>query len=80
MHTTWGNPAFKDYVADSDATVVERLKRAGAIVVGKTNAHFMLADFAQTFNDVYGSTANPWDTARTPAAPAAAQQWRSRRG
>jgi amidase len=66
MHTTWGNPAFKDYVADSDATVVERLKRAGAIVVGKTNAHSMLADFAQTFNDVYGSTANPWNAARTP--------------
>jgi amidase len=66
MHTTWGNPGFKDYVADSDATVVERLKRAGAIIVGKTNVHFMLADFAQTFNDVYGSTANPWDTARTP--------------
>lgn len=66
MHTTWGNPAFKDYVADSDATVVERLKRAGAIVVGKTNVHFMLGDFAQTFNDVYGSTANPWDSARTP--------------
>ncbi|MDQ6806898.1 MAG: amidase family protein [Actinomycetota bacterium] len=66
MHTTWGNPAFKDYVADADASVVERLKRAGAIVVGKTNVHFMLADFAQTFNDVYGATANPWDTARTP--------------
>jgi amidase len=46
--------------------VVERLKRAGAIVVGKTNVHFMLADFAQTFNDVYGATANPWDAARTP--------------
>jgi amidase len=66
MHTTWGNPAFKDYVAGSDATVVQRLRRAGAIAVGKTNTHFMLADFAQTFNDVYGSTANPWDTARTP--------------
>jgi amidase len=66
MHTTWGNPAFKDYVADSDATVVERLKRAGSIVVGKTNTHFMLADYAQTFNDVYGSTANPWNPARTP--------------
>jgi amidase len=66
MHTTWGNPAFKDYVADSDATVVERLKRAGAIIVGKTNTHFMLADFAQTFNEIYGATNNPWDTTRTP--------------
>jgi amidase len=66
LHTTWGNPAFKDYVADWDATVVARLRRAGAIVVGKTNAHFMLADFAQTFNDVYGRTNNPWDLGFTP--------------
>ena len=35
LHTTWGNLAFKEYVADSDATVVRRLKEAGAIIVGK---------------------------------------------
>src|SRR6266545_3495856 len=35
MHTTWGNPAFKDYVAEWDATVVRRLRRAGAVLVGK---------------------------------------------
>src|SRR5438128_42910 len=56
LHTTWGNPAFKDCVADGEATVVQRLKQAGAIVVGKTNAHFMLADFGQTANDLYGVT------------------------
>jgi amidase len=66
LHTTWGNPAFKDYVADTDATVVQRLKRAGAIIVGKTNVHFMLADFGQTANDLFGVTNNPWDTTRTP--------------
>jgi amidase len=66
LHTTWGNPAFKDYVADSDATVVRRLKRAGAIIVGKSNVHFMLADFGQTANELYGVTNNPWDTTRTP--------------
>jgi amidase len=66
LHTTWGNPAFADYVADWDATVVRRLKEAGAIVVGKTNAHFMLADFGQTANEVYGVTNNPWDTSRAP--------------
>jgi amidase len=66
MHTTWGNPMFKDYVADWDATVVGRLKRAGAIIAGKTNVHFMLADFGQTANDLYGVTNNPWDTTRTP--------------
>jgi quercetin dioxygenase-like cupin family protein len=66
LHTTWGNPAFRDYVADADATVVRGLKSAGAIVVGKTNVPFMLADFGQTANEVYGVTSNPWDTTRTP--------------
>jgi amidase len=66
LHTTWGNPAFKDYVADSDATVVRRLKQAGAIIVGKTNLPFMLADFGQTANELYGVTNNPWDRTRTP--------------
>jgi amidase len=66
LHTTWGNPAFADYVAESDARIVRRLKEAGAIVIGKTNVHFMLADFGQTANEVYGVTNNPWDTQRTP--------------
>lgn len=66
LHTTWGNPAFADSVADWDATLVRRLRDAGAIVVGKTNVHFMLADFGQTANEVYGRTNNPWDPTRTP--------------
>ena len=66
MHTTWGEPAFADYVADSDAAVVQRLRDAGAIIVGKTNVHHMLADYGQTANDLYGRTNNPWDLARTP--------------
>jgi amidase len=66
LHTTWGNPAFRDYVAEADATAVRRLKEAGAIIVGKTNVHFMLADFGQTANDVYGVTNNPWDVTRSP--------------
>lgn len=66
LHTTWGNPAFKDFVADADATVPRRLERAGAIIVGKTNVAFMLGDFAQTANQLYGVTSNPWDTTRTP--------------
>jgi len=66
LHTTWGNPEWKDFVADWDATVVGRLRAAGAIVVGKTNAHQLLGDFAQTANQVYGVTNNPWDTSRTP--------------
>src|SRR5919106_3948555 len=66
MHTTWGNPAFKDYVADWDATVVRRLRAAGAILTGKTNVHFMLADYGQTANELFGATSNPWDVSRTP--------------
>jgi amidase len=66
MRTTWGNPAFKDFVADADATVVTRLRRAGAIIVGKTNVHFMLADYGQTANELFGATNNPWDLSRTP--------------
>jgi amidase len=66
LHTTWGNPAFRDHVASADATVVRRLRRAGAVVVGKTNVAFMLGDFGQTANELYGVTANPWDPARTP--------------
>jgi amidase len=66
LHTTWGNPEFADYVAETDATLVWRLRDAGAIVVGKTNVHFMLADFGQTANELYGVTNNPWDTGRTP--------------
>ncbi|HEY7488532.1 MAG TPA: amidase family protein, partial [Streptosporangiaceae bacterium] len=59
LRTTWGNPAFKDYVADADATVVRRLREAGAIIVGKTNVPFMLGDFGQTANELYGITSNP---------------------
>jgi amidase len=66
LHTTWGNPAYKDFVADSDATVAQRLRQAGAIIVGKTNVAFMLSDFGQTANELFGVTNNPWDTTRTP--------------
>ncbi len=66
LHTTWGHPAFKDYVADWDAAVVRRLQQAGAIIIGKTNVAFMLADYGQTANDLYGVTSNPWDPGRTP--------------
>jgi amidase len=63
--TTWGMPEFKDNVARKDALAVERLKRAGAIVFGKTNVPVLLADW-QSFNPIYGTTNNPWDLLRTP--------------
>jgi amidase len=63
--TTWGLPEFKGNVAKRDALAVERLKRAGAIVFGKTNVPQWLADW-QTFNPLYGTTSNPWDRTRVP--------------
>lgn len=65
MSTTWGNPAFADHRADTDATVVARLRAAGAVIVGKSNVAFMLGD-NQTDNERYGRTVNPWDVERTP--------------
>lgn len=65
LPTSWGIPAFKDNVAGSDAEVVRRFKAAGAHFMGKTNVPMELADF-QSYNDIYGTTGNPWDPQRTP--------------
>ncbi len=65
LPTTWGLPRGKDLTVASDALAVQRLKNAGAIVLGKTNVPFMLADW-QSYNQVYGQTNNPWDPTRTP--------------
>jgi len=63
--TSQGSLPFKDHVAKHDSTQVARLRAAGAIVVGKTNApEFGYA--AITKNLVYGVTRNPWDLERTP--------------
>jgi amidase len=64
MQTTWGLPNAKGWQPTEDAVAVARLKNAGAIIIGKTNIPRMLADF-QSFNDVYGTTNNPWNLART---------------
>lgn len=65
LPTTWGMPAFADAVADTDAVAVSRVKAAGAVVLGTTNVPLSLGDM-QTYNDIYGTTGNPWDLARTP--------------
>lgn len=62
--TTKGSPIYKDYVPGQDALLVERLKAAGAIVIGKTNTPEFGAG-SQTFNAVFGATRNPYDPART---------------
>src|SRR5262249_8357495 len=65
MPTTWGLPELKDNFPKRNAVAVDRLLAAGAILFGKTNVPAMLADW-QTFNDVYGTTNNPWDLRRVP--------------
>lgn len=65
LPTTWGHPDRRAVPVARDALAVERLKAAGAVVLGKTNVPVSLADW-QSFNPVYGSTNNPWDLARSP--------------
>jgi amidase len=65
LPTTWGIEAFADFVPAKDSLPVSRLKRAGAVILGKTNVPPMLADW-QANNPVYGRTNNPHDLSRTP--------------
>jgi amidase len=65
LPSTWGSPAFSGWVADKDAVAVQRLKAAGAIILGKTNVPPFLADWQST-NPVYGRTKNPWDLGCSP--------------
>ena len=64
IRTTWGSRIFEHHVPSEDALVVERLKAAGAIVVGKTNTPEFGAG-GNTFNAVFGATRNPWNLALT---------------
>ena len=63
--TTYGFEEHRANLARRHAVTVQRLLDAGAVLLGKTNVPVDLADW-QTFNPVYGTTANPWDTGRTP--------------
>jgi amidase len=64
IRTTFGSPIFADFVPDRDALIVERLKRAGAITLGKTNTPEFGAG-SQTFNPLFGATRNPYDLTKT---------------
>ena len=65
LPTTWGVPMFRDNRLPGNALAVERLLGAGAVVFGKTNVPLWLGDW-QAYNDIYGTSNNPWDPARTP--------------
>jgi amidase len=64
IRTTYGSPIFADNVPAEDAVIVERLRDAGAITLGKTNTPEFAAG-SQTFNTVFGATRNPWDLDKT---------------
>ncbi|MEQ8346933.1 MAG: amidase [Sneathiellaceae bacterium] len=63
--TTWGRTEWRDNRPSRNAVAVHRLINAGAVVFGKTNVPTGLVDW-QTFNEIYGTTNNPWDVARGP--------------
>ena len=65
LATTAGSKILASYVPKEDATVVERLRSAGAVILGKTNLH-EFAGGATTDNPHYGPTRNPWDRTRIP--------------
>lgn len=64
LPTSWGLPPFKDFRPQTDAVAVQRLKAAGAVILGKTNIAAALADW-QSANPVYGRTVNPLDGTRS---------------
>ncbi|HEV7880861.1 amidase [Bradyrhizobium sp.] len=65
LPTTWGFPPQKDFRPPEDALSISRVKQAGGVILGKTNVPVGLADW-QSYNDIYGTTNNPYDLGRTP--------------
>lgn len=66
VRTTYGSPIFADNVPDESDVMVERIEERGGLVVAKANTPEFGAG-AQTFNEVFGVTRNPWNTSKTPA-------------
>jgi amidase len=64
IRTTFGSRIYRDFVPEQNALFVDRLEDAGAVVIGKTNTPEFGAG-SQTFNDVFGRTANPYDVTKT---------------
>ncbi len=64
VRTTYGSPIFRDHVPEKSHPVVERIERKGGIVIAKSNTPEFGAG-GSTFNEVFGKTRNPWNTALT---------------
>ena len=64
IRTTYGSRIYQDHVPERDELLVERVRAAGAVVLGKTNTPEFGAG-SQTFNEVFGETRNPWDLTKT---------------
>jgi amidase len=64
IRTTYGSPIYRDHVPDEDGLIVERLRAAGAVTLGKSNTPEFGAG-SQTFNEVFGRTLNPYDRTKT---------------
>ncbi len=64
VRTTFGSRIYKDFVPSTDSLLVERVRAAGAILIGKTNTPEFGAG-SQTFNEVFGATLNPYDLTKT---------------
>jgi amidase len=75
IRSTGGARELADFVPDTDATVVHAIRDAGAVVFGKTNVPRWSGDY-QSYNEIFGTTSNPWNVTRTPGGssggPAAA--------
>jgi len=65
VRTTAGAPSLSAHVPTRDAVVVARLRAAGMVLLGKTNVPLMAGDW-QSYNEIFGTTNNPWDVTRTP--------------
>src|SRR3954466_12944426 len=65
LPTTWGFPPQKDFRPAEDSLSIMRVKNAGGVILGKTNVPVGLGDW-QSYNDIYGTTNNPYDLGRTP--------------
>ena len=65
LRTTLGSSAFVDWMPDFDSAVVERLRDAGAVILGKSNTP-EFGNSAETYTDIHPSANNPWDVSRHP--------------